>query len=69
MLAPKFTIRQLLIGMIGLAVVSAILGWAARGNIVAYGLSLSIVGLFIPFLTYAAIYLITKPIFGRDRVK
>jgi len=56
MLLPKYTIRQLLIGMVGVALVCMVLGFAARGNVVAHGMGLAIVGLFVPVAIYAAVY-------------
>ena len=56
MLLPKITIRQLMFTIAVVAIYSAILSWAARGNVVAYSLALSIALLAIPFAVYAAVY-------------
>ena len=56
MLLPKFTIRQLMGATVIAAFVCAILGFAARGSIAAYGLGIAIVGLVVPLATYAFVY-------------
>ncbi len=56
MLLPKYTIRQLLIATVFAAFVCAILGFAARGNMFAYGLGIAILGLVVPLATYALMY-------------
>jgi hypothetical protein len=56
MLLPKFTIRQLLLGMVGVSVVCMVLAFAARGNVVAYGMGLAVLGVFVPLGVYAAVY-------------
>ena len=56
MLIPKVTIRQLLFLMVVLGLYFAVLAWAARGNVVAYSMALSIALLIIPFAAYAAVY-------------
>ena len=55
---PKFTIRQLLFSIVIFAFVFAVLGWAVRGNIAAFGLGVAIFGLVIPFFVYACVYLL-----------
>ena len=59
MLLPRFTIRQLLLCMVGVAFVCMVLGFAARGNVVAWGMGLAMLGLFIPIGVYAAVYWFT----------
>ena len=56
MLLPKFTIRQLMLIIVIFAFCSAILGWAARGSYLAYGLGIAMIGLIIPFSVYAVVY-------------
>ncbi len=56
MLLPKFTIRQLMMIIVVFAICSAILGWAARGSYLAYGLGVAMIGLVVPFSVYAAVY-------------
>lgn len=56
MLLPTYTIRQLLIGTVFAAFICAILGFAARGNVFAYGLGIAILGLVVPLAAYAFIY-------------
>ena len=56
MLLPKYTIRQLMIATVLAAFICAILGFAARGNVFAYGLGIAILGLVVPLATYAFVY-------------
>ena len=56
MLLPKYTIRQLLIGTVFAAFICAILGFAARGNVLAFGLGIAILGLVVPLATFAFVY-------------
>lgn len=56
MLIPKFSISQMLLAMVGLAVVSAILADAARGGNVAIGLSLALAGLIVPAMVATLAY-------------
>ncbi len=53
---PKFSIQQLLMFMIVVGGVSACLAGAARGNPVAFGLSVGIGGLILPAMVFAAAY-------------
>lgn len=53
---PKFSIKQLLIGMAGFGVLFLFMASAFRGNRVAFGISVAIIGSFVPFLGYAAIH-------------
>lgn len=64
MLAPKFTLRQLLIAMILFALVSALLGWTSKGSIVAYGLGLAIVALIIPLSVYSIAFWVCRGLVG-----
>lgn len=50
MLLPRFSIRQLLWGMIGLAAISACFAGATRGNVVAFGLGIGAMTLVVPVL-------------------
>ena len=72
MLAPKFTIRHLMLVILVFGIASAIFGMSMRGSVLAYGMALAMLGLVIPFLAYAAFYWIfrslsgvVKPKFGR----
>lgn len=53
---PKFSIRQLLLAMIGIALISLCMSLAYRGNRPALGLSVAIVGSFLPILVYALVH-------------
>ena len=56
MLLPKFTIRQMLLIMVGFAFISMIFGFAARGSVVAYGMGVAMLGIFVPFALYGLVY-------------
>ncbi len=56
MLFPKFSIRVLLLLMVGIGMVCACLAAASRGSMIAFGLSVSIFATVIPFLVYAVVY-------------
>jgi len=56
MLLPRFTIRQMLLAMVGFSFICMVLGFAARGSVVAHGMGLAMVGLFVPFGVYAVVY-------------
>jgi hypothetical protein len=56
MLFPKFTIRMMLILMIGVGVISACMAGASRGSSVAFGLATSMIATVIPFLMLALTY-------------
>ena len=56
MLIPKYTLRQLMLGMVIAAFVCTILGFAAGGNVLAYGLGVALLGLVIPLATMALVY-------------
>lgn len=45
-----------MIGTVIAAFICAILGFAARGNVFAYGLGIAILGLVVPLATYAFAY-------------
>ena len=53
---PKFSIRQLLWGMVAIGVLSLCMSSAARGSRVAFGISVAVVGAFIPLLVYAVVH-------------
>ena len=56
MIAPKFSLRQLFLIFIGVAAVCSLLGFAARGSMMAYGLGVAILGSIVPFFLYGAVY-------------
>jgi len=56
MLIPKFSISQMLAAMAGLAIVSACLASAARGGVVAFGLSVALAGLIVPLVLATVLY-------------
>jgi hypothetical protein len=56
MLAPRISLKQLLMFMVAVAIYLAIASMAYRGNIVALGLALSIAGLVFVFLVYSISY-------------
>ena len=56
MLAPKISLRQLLLFMVFVAFYLALASLAYRGNVVALGLSVSIAGLVFVFFAYAVSY-------------
>lgn len=56
---PKFSIRQMMIGTAVLALFSAVLGWAARGSVLAYGMGIACLLLVIPFSVFAILYWIS----------
>ena len=60
MLAPKFTIRQMLLGVVVVAFLAALLGSASRGNVIGFGLGVGILSLFFVAAFYAAIYLMAR---------
>ena len=53
---PKFSIRQMLLMMIAIGVISACMAGASRGSSVAFGLSVAIVGTILPFAVYAVVH-------------
>lgn len=57
---PKFSLKQLLIGIVFCAIISGIFSIAGRGNLIAYGLSVAILGLIIPFSIYGVCYWLAK---------
>ena len=56
MLIPKFSIRQLLLMMVAVGVVSACLAGAYRGSTVAFGLAMGMMATIFPFLAYAIVH-------------
>lgn len=66
-LIPSFSIRQLLMATIVFASVSALLGFAYRGSLVAFGLGFAILALIIPALVFSGIYLLGR--LGLSRVE
>lgn len=57
---PKFTIRQMLALTAGFALFSMILGMAARGSLVAYGIGFGFLSLAVPALVGASLYWLAK---------
>ena len=53
---PKFSIRQMLVVMIVIGVISACMAGASRGNRVAFGLSIAIIGSILPFAVFAVVH-------------
>ena len=53
---PKFSIRQLLWLMVVIGFFSLCLSSAARGNHVAYGFSLAVIGSVVPLSIYALVH-------------
>jgi len=53
---PKFSIRQLLWGMVMIGLLSLCMSSAARGNRIAFGISVAVVGAIIPLLVYAVVH-------------
>jgi hypothetical protein len=53
---PKFSIRQLLLMMIAVGVVSACMAGASRGNRIAFGLSVAIIGTILPFAVFSLVH-------------
>ena len=53
---PKFSIRQLLWGMVAIGLLSLCMSSAARGSRVAFGISVAVVGAFVPLLAYAVVH-------------
>ncbi len=53
---PKFSIRQMLLLMIAIGVIAACMAGAARGNKIAFGLSVAIVGSILPMLVMAVVH-------------
>jgi hypothetical protein len=52
---PKFSIRQMLLLMIAIGIVAACMAGAARGNRIAFGLSVAIIGSILPFVVMAIV--------------
>ena len=55
-LIPKFSIRQMLLTMIGIGVVCACLGSAARGSIIGFGLSVGLAMLILIAIVVTCMY-------------
>ena len=58
MLAPKISLKQLLLGMVFLAIVLGLVSMGVRGSMVAVGLSIAILSLPVLFVFYALIYIV-----------
>ncbi len=56
MLAPKCSLKQLLMGIAVAAVFCSVAGVAANGSMIAYGLCLAILTLALPLTIYAIVY-------------
>ncbi len=52
----KFSIRQMLLGMVAVAIVCALLGGWANGSAIAYGLTVAILGSAFAFVIFGAVY-------------
>ena len=65
----KFSIRQMLIGMIGMALFAAAAGAGANGSALGFGLAVSLSMLVIFFAVFAAIYWTTCICFSSARAK
>ena len=53
---PKFSIRQLLWTMVAIGLLSLCMSSAARGNRVAFGISVALIGSIIPLTVYAVVH-------------
>ena len=53
---PKYTIQQLLWAMVGLALLALCISSAARGNHIAYGVSVAIFASVVPLLVFAVVH-------------
>ncbi len=53
---PKFSIRQLLWAMVAIGMLSLCMSSAARGNRVAFGISVALVGAVFPLTAYAIVH-------------
>jgi len=62
----KFSIRQMLYGMVVAAFIAAMLGAGANGSPLAYGLGVSICMLVVYFLMFAIIYWTVLFLFAGD---
>ena len=56
MLFPKFSIRQMLLLMVAIGIVSACLAGAFRGNEIAFGLAAAMISTLMIFLVYGIFY-------------
>lgn len=56
MILPKFSIRHLLLMMVGIGVFSACLAGASRGSEIAFALAIAILASGVPFLIYGLTY-------------
>lgn len=56
MLLPKFSIRHLMLIMIGIGILSSCLAGASRGNELAFALATAIMVTPVPFLIYGLVY-------------
>ncbi|QEG22697.1 hypothetical protein [Mariniblastus fucicola] len=63
----KFTITQMLYGMVVFAVIAAVIGAGANGSPLAYGLGLSMLLSFVYFLFFAALYWAASLMSGRTQ--
>lgn len=53
---PKFSIKHILLAMVVLGIFFLFLSSAARGNRIAFGLSVATAAAIIPFIAYAAVH-------------
>ena len=60
----KFSIRQMLYGMIVAALIAAVIGAGANGSPLAFGLGISICLLAVYFLIFATLYWSVLFLFG-----
>ncbi len=60
----KFSIRQMLYGMIVAALIAAMIGAGANGSPLAYGMGISVCMLVVYFLIFAMLYWSVLFVFG-----
>ena len=59
-MAPKFTIRQMLLGVIAVAFLSALLASAARGSMLGFGIGIAVLSLVFVAMIYGFVYLVAR---------
>ena len=58
LLAPRISLKQMLIGMVGVAAVLALVSSAYQGSVVAFAIAASLITLPFLFLFYAVVYVL-----------
>ena len=53
---PRFSIRHILWGMVGIALLSFCMSSAWRGNRISFGVSVAIIGSIIPLCAYLVVH-------------